>query len=411
MTIMRRMLAAGAASAALAWTTGAAAQAPPPAPPATISDAIAGGKLILEVRPRFEFVDQGNLGKDAEAFTVRTRLGWETAAWHDLKALIEFEDVRQAGGERYNTTLNGKAAYPVVADPDVTELNQLFVAWKPSKAFGATVGRQRVNLDDQRFVGGVAWRQDEQTFDAARADVSIDRLKVTAVYVDHVNRIFAETQDFKSESWLVNASLAGSPAFRPTAFYYALDFDNSPVNSSRTAGVRVTGATTAGQAKVAYAASYARQTDYAANPANFSLDYWQVEVAGTVGVATLKASYESLEGNGARGFSTPLATLHAFQGWADVFLVTPPNGIEDANVTLTLRPPIELRYLSKVQVVAKFHDFKAQRGGADLGEELDLMAQAAITKRLSAIVKYADYDGVPGFPSRQKFWFGFEFKL
>jgi hypothetical protein len=135
------MLAAGAASAALAWTTGAVAQAPPPD---TLSEAITGGKLILEVRPRFEFVDQANLGREAEAFTVRTRLGWETAAWNGLKALIEFEDVRQLGGERYNSTLNGKTAYPVVADPDVTELNQLFVAWKPSKAFGATVGRQRI---------------------------------------------------------------------------------------------------------------------------------------------------------------------------------------------------------------------------------------------------------------------------
>lgn len=403
MQTLKRLSFAGAAGVVLAFAGAASAQ--------SIGDAIAAGKPILEVRPRFEYVDQENLGKNAEAFTVRTRLGWETGSWRDFKGLIEFEDVRQLGGERYNTTLNGKAAYPVVADPDVTELNQLYVAWKPSKAFGATVGRQRINLDDQRFVGAVAWRQDEQTFDAVRADVSAGPVRVTGVYVDHVNRVFGEAADFKSESWLVNASFAGPAVFKPTAFVYALDFENSPVNSSRTVGVRVTGAKAAGGAKFAYAASYAHQTDHGPNPADFSLDYWQAEVAGTVGIVTLKAAYESLEGNGARGFSTPLATLHAFQGWADVFLVTPPNGIEDANLTLAVSPPIQLPYLSKVQLVARFHDFEAQRGGADLGEEIDLMAQAAITKRLSAIVKYADYDGVPGFPSRQKVWIGFEFKL
>ena len=39
---------------------------------------------------------------------------------------------------------------------------------------------------------------------------------------------------------------------------------------------------------------------------------------------------EYLEGNGTIGFSTPLATLHKFQGFADVFLTTPASGITDA---------------------------------------------------------------------------------
>ena len=60
----------------------------------------------------------------------------------------------------------------------------------------------------------------------------------------------------------------------------------------------------------------------------------------TTGIVTVKAAYESLEGNGARGFSTPLATLHAFQGWADVFLNTPADGVDDASLTLVVRPPI-----------------------------------------------------------------------
>jgi hypothetical protein len=397
------VLGAGAAAVALIGANGATAQ--------TIGDAIAGGKPILEVRPRFEAVDQANLAQKAEAFTVRTRLGWETAAWNNLKGLIEFEDVRQLGGEHYNTTINGKTAYPVIADPDVTELNRLQVTWTPSKQFGATLGRQRINFDDQRFIGAVGWRQDEQTFDAVRADLAVAKAKVAVVYVDHVNRVFAEDLDWDSQSWLVNASYAGPAIFQPSAFVYALDFDNAPGSSSLTAGLRVTGSAKAGDILLAYSASAANQKDHGDNPADFSLDYRQAEVAGTLGVATLRATYESLEGNGVRGFATPLATLHAFQGWADVFLTTPPNGIDDIGATLVVRPPIKLAYLSGVQLTARFHDFTAERGGADLGEELDLMAQAAFTPRLSGFLKYADYDGAPGFSSRTKVWLGFEFKL
>jgi hypothetical protein len=39
------------------------------------------------------------------------------------------------------------------------------------RALTVTLGRQRVNLDDQRFIGAAAWRQHEQTFDAARAEM------------------------------------------------------------------------------------------------------------------------------------------------------------------------------------------------------------------------------------------------
>lgn len=396
-------LAIGCAAAAVGCAGPAAGQ--------SIGDAIAAGKPILEVRPRFEFVDQPSLGKDAEAFTVRTRLGWRTATWNDFAALVEVEDVRRLGGERYNTTINGKTAYPVIADPDVTELNQLWVSWKPTNDFGATFGRQRINLDDQRFVGGVGWRQDEQTFDAVRADAKVGPVAFTVAYVDHVNRIFAERLDWSSDSWLVNAGFAGTPQLKPTAFVYALDFGNSAANPSTTYGLRVTGGAPLGGVNWAYSGTYAHQTDNAGNPADFALDYWQADLSATAGIVTVRAAYESLEGDGARGFATPLATLHAFQGWADVFLNTPANGVNDANLTLVVRPPIEAPHLSKVQFTAKFHDFEAERGGADLGEEIDLMAQAQFTHRLSGFIKYADYNGVAGLPSRRKLWFGFDFKL
>ncbi|HEX2561629.1 alginate export family protein, partial [Phenylobacterium sp.] len=313
--------------------------------------------------------------------------------------------------EDYNSTVNAKTQYPVIGDPEVAEINRLQVSWNPSPAFGATLGRQRINFDDQRFVGGAAWRQDEQTFDALRADVAVGKVKGSVVYVDRVNRVFAEDLDWKSDSWLVNVAYAGPETFKPALFAYAFDFSNSPGNSSLTSGVRVTGKAKAGPLGLGYAASYARQTDYAENPASFDLDYRAAELSGTSGMFTVRGAYESLEGNGARAFQTPLGTLHAFQGWADVFLTTPPNGLQDANIGLTVRPTWKADHLFNIELTVRYHSFEAERGGADLGNELNLLAQAAVTKKITVLAKWADYAGAPGFPSRQRFWLGFEFKL
>jgi hypothetical protein len=299
----------------------------------------------------------------------------------------------------------------VIGDPEVTELNRAQLTWTPSKAFSATLGRQRINFDDQRFIGGSAWRQDEQTFDAARADITLGKLKVAAAYLDQVNRVFAEALDYDSESWLVNASYPVSDLFSPTAFVYALDFETAPAASTLTTGARVTGKAAAGPVALAWAGSYAKQEEYGANPGSFDLDYYAVELSAGVGPVTVKGAYESLEGDGVRGFATPLATLHAFQGWADVFLTTPAMGIEDANLTVAWRAPLKTALLSNLVLTARHHDFEAELTGADLGSEVDLMATAQITPRLSAVAKLADYDGVPGFADRQKIWVGFEFKL
>lgn len=392
---------------ALGAAGGAASAQEAPSRPA----ALAAGKPILEIRPRYEHVDQANVARDGQALTVRMRLGYETGAWNSLKGLVELEGVKDLLGEEYNSTVNDRTRYPVIGDPEGAEVNRLQVSWSPSPAFSATLGRQRINFDDQRFVGGAAWRQDEQTFDAVRADVAVGKVKGSIVYVDRVNRVFAEDMDWKSDSWLVNVAYAGHEAFKPALFVYALDFPNAPANSSLTSGVRVAGKARAGSIGLGYAASYARQTDHGNNPESFGLDYWTAELAGTAGAVTVRGAYESFQGNGARAFQTPLGTLHAFQGWADVFLTTPPNGLQDANIGLTIRPAWKAKHFSGMELTARYHSFEAERDGADLGDEFNLLAQAAVSKQITVLAKWADYDGAPGLPSRQRFWLGFEFKL
>jgi alginate export protein len=470
---LRRTLAAGAAVAALAGASTAAAQqaeppqptapaesdgltetaaaaapaeppaeTPPPEPAPAVapspSEAILAGKLILEVRGRYEFVDQKKtavLTENGEAFTVRTRLGWETGDWNGLKGLVEFEDVRQVGPEHFAVNvpgattppLNGadKAKYPLINDPDVTELNRLQITWTPNAAFQATLGRQRILIDDQRFIGNVGWRQDEQTFDALRTDVAWGRFKLTYAYVTHVNRILGELKDWDSDSHLANLTWSPAEQLRVEAFAYVLDFGNSPANSSVTKGVKASGKAWLGLFQVVYNATYANQRDYRHNSPDYSLDYWGADLAGTFDIWTAKVSYESLEGNGTRGFTTPLATTHAFQGWADAF-VQPlggnkgfVDGLEDLNFTLNAKPRWRWPYLFNLDVLVRYHDFDDQRTGASLGREWDAQIQGTINPRLTAAIKYADFErettvplgtATPP-PSRTKVWFTLEYKL
>ena len=189
----------------------AAAQTADAPPPMDLPTAIQSGTPIFEFRPRVETV-QAFGRADAEAFTMRTRMGWQTAKWNNLVGLIEFEDVRQLGGGDYddNILLNEMYSptlrYATIADPEVTELNRLQLTWTPNEWLTVVGGRQRINLDDQRFIGSVAWRQDEQTFDALRFDGDFGRFDVTYAYIGHVNRILAEDLDYGSDSHLVNAS-------------------------------------------------------------------------------------------------------------------------------------------------------------------------------------------------------------
>jgi hypothetical protein len=393
---------------------------PVPAPEAApgtvapVSDFFKRGKIIFEVRPRYEGVSQLGLPERADAFTVRTHLGWESGTWNGFKAVAEMANVTHVDPAHYNTTINGKKTYPVVSDPDVTQLNRLQLAWTPTSYLTATVGRQRILIDDQRFVGNANWRQDEQTFDAVKADATYGRLKGSYIYMWRVNRVFARALDWTSDSHLFNARYAVSEPLMLEGFYYDLRFTTptaaAKAASTATYGGKISGKTWVSLFQLAYNATYAHQTNAGANPGRFGLDYWGGDVAGTFDIYTLKASYEQMDGDGKRGFATPLATLHAFQGWADVFLTTPANGIRDANVSLTLKPRYKFKRLYNIELFARYHQFYYQRNSGSLGSEVDLQATAAISPKLSLTIKDADYFGVPKFASRNKIIIGLEYK-
>lgn len=375
-----------------------------------ISTFVDEGTIILDGRYRYEHVDQQGFADDADAHTVRLRAGFETGKVWDLQGLVEFEGVLQLNDD-FNDTVNGNVTFPVVADPEDLQINRLQIEYSGLPQTAITVGRQRINFDNQRFVGGVAFRQNEQTFDAVRVTNStIAKLTATYIFVDRVNRIFGEesTQgSFEGATHLLNAAYDFGKAGKLTGYAYWLDLEDAPLQSNETFGLRLVGQQELEEVVTfSYAFEAAKQSEYGDNPRSFDLNYAAAEFGFGYDDFGLAGGFELLEGDGTIGFSTPLGTLHKFQGFADVFLNTPASGILERYARASYGTTIAgLEPLTGVSVGASYHDFRADVGEASFGSEVDLELAARFAEHFATTVTYADFDGDGSFDDVDKFWF------
>ncbi len=290
-----------------------------------IADAIKEGKATLSFRLRYEDVEQdvsGGSDKDADAFTLRTRLTYKTAAYKGFSGLIELDDVTEVGSVDYNTAPND-SSHPnaaIIADPEGTEVNQSWIAYT-YKDNTVKYGRQRILLDNQRFVGGVGFRQNEQTYDALSfTSKAITDTEIFVAHVTRVNRIFGEDSslgDHDNSTNLVNISYKGLPIGKLTGYYYDIDNENVAIMSTQTAGLRLAGKAD----NFGYTFEYASQSDAHDNTRSYDADYYLLEGTAKLGDVNFKLGHEVLGADDNDGyFITPLATLHKFQGWSDKFL-------------------------------------------------------------------------------------------
>jgi len=392
--------AAGAADTAPSPTTAAQPAAPATAPgvqgtpaPNTFESALINGKAHIDFRYRFETVDQDGFGNDAYASTLRTRLNYLTGDWHGFTAFAEAANVSILGQyDLYNSTTNGAIDRPVVADPRYTEVNQSWIQFKKGP-FTAIGGRQGITLDNQRFVGPVAWRQNEQTYDAGTLKLgSLPRTQLFYSYVGRVNRVTGPDDgifpgNFESSSHLFNAKIDLGAFGAVTLFDYLLDFDNSLANSSNSYGFYLTGNHKfSDTTKLDWVGSYAEQSDYGENPNHYTADYYMLQAGLGIRNYGLKVGYEVLGGNTQPlgSFQTPLATLHIFQGWADKFLVTPRLGVEDFYVGGSAN-------FGNLALQLMWHDFQAEAAGDDYGSEWDASAGYKFGSRYEVLAKYANF--------------------
>jgi len=376
-----------------------------------VYQAIKDAAPLVNMRLRYEGVEQDGKQKDANSITLRSRIGIETGAVYDTKLLVEFENIAKIL-DNYNDTINGQVQYPVVADPDDTQINRLQLVNTSLPDTKVTIGRQRIILDNARFVGNVGWRQNEQTFDAVRIENnSIKNLSLDVSYVDQVNRIFGTDSPkgtFDSDSVFATAKYKvpmGSGKFVLEGFAYLLDFEDAKAASSQTYG----GTIDYWKGDWGVKATYAVQSDYADQPTVYDNDYYWIEGAYKAGDLKVMLGYEVLEGDGAIGFAAPLATAHAFNGYADIFLNTPVNGLEDiyakAVYKLDAFGPFD-----GGKLIGIYHDFSAENTSLPYGTEIDLIA---VLNRgpLSFVAKYAGYDKDKFATDTDRLWLQIDFDL
>jgi hypothetical protein len=375
----------------------------------SIGSALTEGKASVNARLRYESAEQTGL-KDSAALTMRTRLGYSTAPLQGWKAMVEAENVLAVNGDSYNQAgLNAAGVGRVViADPETTEINQLWLSFSEEQTT-ATLGRQRLVLDNARFVGDVGWRQNQQTFDAVTLqDKSLPQTTLTYAYLWQINRVFGREHAqgrFDSNSSVLNASYAGFAAGTVTAYAYLLDFDNAATQSCATYGISFAGAKKINDAtKLTYRAELATQSDYGSSPLAYRATYLSLE-AGLAGkTGSLALGYEVMGSDGGVSFRTPLATLHAFDGWADLFLTTPGNGLRDSYLKTGINLP------EGFNLLGFYHVFTADRLGADYGKEADLQVSRKFSTAVTGTVKYARFrHDLASLPDVTKFWLQLEY--
>ncbi|MDJ0748121.1 MAG: alginate export family protein [Woeseiaceae bacterium] len=378
----------------------------------TLVSTVKSGKAGVNVRARYEHVDQDNISEKADALTARLRLNYKTGAWNGWSGFAEYDHVFHLLSD-FNSgagTSPGRGQYPVVADPKGSDLNQLYLDYKVNDDSKLRLGRQRILLDNQRYVGGVGWRQNEQTYDGLTLTTgAIANTTLQYSYVGYVRRIFGQTVSAGKnnvDTHLLNAKIGLADGWSLTPYYYHIDNQDIPAFSTGTAGARLAGGFEAGDAgNINLVAEFATQSDVANNPVSFDAQYvhfdaaWVMDNGLSVGIA-----YESLGGDSAvsgASFRTPLATLHKFQGWADRFLVTPAEGINDVFATVKFKA-------GKWNLTGVYHDFSPESGSGDFGTEFDVSASTKITDNYSILFKGAFFSsGSTSYPDTNKFWIMF----
>lgn len=388
----------------------------------TLENIISNPKVSLEIRPRYEYADVKDNGLDsAKALTVRTALGLDATLFdiEGLGAQIQMMNVANFGWvDEYAPEQPG---YDTIMDPSQTRVTQANVSYS-ANGFTGIVGRKMVTLDNHRFIGNVGWRQMPQTYDLAAVIYNgIENLSLLGAYVNRVHRI---TKDGKLDtgSVLLHGSYKAMPELTITVYDYMIQ------NFADHIGIRLTGKVAFDEVKLSYTAEYAMQNDPSmtdnddpilvpgitdADKINQDADYYNLNVGLNYAGFIAGVGYEVLsdKGNGDMPFWTPLATLHAMNGWADVFLKTPDQGLQDFTVKLGYN------FGEYGKLVGIYHNFTADKklmGQDDLGDEIDAAYTYKIAKGLGLLLKYAKYnagDAVFNKKDTTKYWVQLDYKF
>lgn len=351
-------------------------------------DALRGGEPVVNLRLRNEYVDDTWYDKTSNALTLRTVLGYRSGAFRGVSLYAEAEAVAAVlDDDTYAAPGNGVTGRPTIADPVGVGMNQAFVQWSDGDT-RVKVGRQEIVLGNARFVGNVGWRQNHQSYDAALVSTTALRpVNATYAFMREIHRVTGAQVHTRSHIADVSAELSGYGTLSLTGLL--LDVEHDPSLSTATIGGTFTGKRPVSETiTLLYDLSVATQGDAGDNPnEDLSALYTRVELGAAAKPGAIRIGRESLGGSPDEGqFTTTLATLHKFNGWADVFMNTPPNGLVDLYVTVSTT-------LGKTGLTATYHDFGAETGSDRYGGEIDLQVTYAAPGRIDLGAKLSRFMG------------------
>ncbi len=408
----------------------------------TLLDSIKQGKPMTSFRLRYEEVNQDGLQpttsstptknlEDAEGLTLRSLIGWQSAPFHNFSFAGQIINVSKFKDD-FNDSTNGtlvnavsnqpnKIGYAKIVDPDDTDINQVFVDWTGIKNTRVRLGRQQINLDNVRFVGDIGFRQVMQVFDGLT--VLNKSIPDTEIYAGHIERVKQITTELRGDGALeiVNAKYRISPTESLVGYGYFSGFSdlglgrawfgnaagaggvaagkNGNINQNVDQGNKVLGARLDGVHKIddnwkaLYTAEYAKQTDYNGGDSRIDAHYYKVGGGAAYGNFTLRADQELLSSNNSTyAFQTPFGTNHLFQGWADKFLATPLEGIQDTFVTATYKYEDFLFY-ADYHLIKSDDNFNKVGGGTGdkFGKEWNAAVTYNVNKNIMAKIEYANF--------------------
>lgn len=310
-------------------------------------------------------------------------------------------------GER----LNGQ---PLIPDVPGGDLNQALLSYK-GRAWRLRLGRQEINLDDQRFIGGNGFWQNEQTFDALRLEWrwrSASRLHYA--YIANANRIFGDAADkdggrpaaflgdHEHQSHLLHLELYEWDASRWQLFAYWIDNLDLPASSNHTLGGKYQYNAAGGRLKYEMALTLAAQ-ERPELPGSPLPPFGVLELGALTGPWRGVLRYEYLGADDQVAFATPLASGHDFGGWADAFAAPPVTGIEDTSVQLHWR-------VSPWEFDLRLHGFWEAEGGNRLGDEMDLELSFKPAHRQIVSLRCADFrTAIPAYTDTRKVFLNYSY--
>jgi hypothetical protein len=372
----------------------------------SLLDAVTKGTFKLNLRYRYEDVDQDGFDKRGQASTLRTMAGYKTGTWKGLMVYLEFEDIRDLGMSNDHNNAgagslwNGVTDRPVIPDAPVTEVNQAYLGWSPIETLPFRFGLQEVVIDNSRFIGNVGWRQNHQSFEAARVAFNgVKNLKLDLSYIGRQHNVLGGSQPM--DTMHLSAGYTFGKIGTMKAYGLILDYEREAVQGLNTStfGVFFDGKAKLSDAlSLIYRAEFAQQNDVN-NPNNhISANYIRADFGVKISMVTIAAGYELLGGSAEDGqFKTPLATLHKFNGWADKFLATPTNGLQDLSLSVTA-------VLGKFKLLGIYHDFAADTGGGNWGSEIDAAVIYTAPWKQQFAIKYAGYSATDHATDTDKLW-------